>query len=237
MTIKHLDDAYFDALGEPKPGGAFNVVDDYRFDMAIRHLLSGSVLDVGVYFGDFLKRARDQSREISGTEINQKRVDLANKLLGENVVRLDFRNGRLTSFDDRTFDNVVCTEVLEHVPDQQNAVSELCRVAKRTVIITVPFREKIQTVCCVHCAGYTPYSGHLHAYGMNTFQALVPPGWHVAKQKSFGKRLTKHLVRLLRLDRTHSIPFVRALDFLLPGQGSWLLVVLERKELNDQDSN
>jgi ubiquinone/menaquinone biosynthesis C-methylase UbiE len=148
---------------------------------------------------------------------------------------LDFRNGKLTSFGDRTFDNVVCTEVLEHVPNQIDAISELCRVAKHTVIITVPFREKIQTVCCVHCADYTPYSGHLHAYDLNSFHALVPSGWHVAKQKSFGKRLTRHLVRLLRLDRIHSMPLVRALDFLFPGQGAWLLVVLERNKLNEQD--
>jgi hypothetical protein len=44
-------------------------------------------------------------------------------------------------FADRSFDVVLCLEVLEHIPPQSRArvVSELCRVARKTVIITHPY--------------------------------------------------------------------------------------------------
>ncbi len=43
-------------------------------------------------------------------------------------------------FPDETFDRIVCTEVLEHIPDDAKAVSELHRVLKRggTLAVTVP---------------------------------------------------------------------------------------------------
>ena len=42
------------------------------------------------------------------------------------------------SFDDRSFDTVVCTHTLEHVLDVHRAVAELRRVARRRLIVVVP---------------------------------------------------------------------------------------------------
>ena len=39
---------------------------------------------------------------------------------------------------DRTFDLVICSEVLEHIPDWPAAVANLARMARRYVLITVP---------------------------------------------------------------------------------------------------
>ena len=39
---------------------------------------------------------------------------------------------------DRTFDVVICSEVLEHIPDWPAAVANLARMARRYVLITVP---------------------------------------------------------------------------------------------------
>lgn len=91
--IEHIDDEYFEMLGEQKPG-IFGVLDAYRFRLVLDQLLPGSVLDVGVYFGDFLKLARKHGHEIAGTEVNEARKNLANSLLGEDAVVIDFRNGR-----------------------------------------------------------------------------------------------------------------------------------------------
>jgi SAM-dependent methyltransferase len=47
------------------------------------------------------------------------------------------------SFEEGTFDCVLCSEVLEHVEDDVKAVSELRRVLKAggTLVVTVPFRK------------------------------------------------------------------------------------------------
>jgi len=39
---------------------------------------------------------------------------------------------------DNTFDLVLCLEVLEHLPDPEQAVAELLRVSRRDVLISVP---------------------------------------------------------------------------------------------------
>ena len=41
-------------------------------------------------------------------------------------------------FADNHFDSVVCSEVIEHVPDDKTLVSELLRVAKEQVVVTTP---------------------------------------------------------------------------------------------------
>lgn len=42
---------------------------------------------------------------------------------------------------DQSFDVVTMLEVLEHVPDTRGALAEICRVASRFVILSVPSKE------------------------------------------------------------------------------------------------
>lgn len=227
--MKTIPNKYFESLGNPKPNKPFGLIDDYRFHTAFRHLAPGSVMDIGTYYGDLLMLARRDGREIYGTEINQERVDFANDLLGEKAVRIGFKNGSLGNFEDNYVDNIVCTEVIEHVPDDVFALSELCRVARKRVIITVPFNEKIKQSLCIHCGKYTPHSGHLHSYDFDTFKNITPRDWVIKFQKHFGKRLTHLIIKWLRLPRSQTIiPFIQVFDSLSIGSCSWLLVVFNK---------
>lgn len=227
MIKYSLPDKYFDALGEPKPSQAFGLLDDFRFSLVYRHLSPGSVLDVGAYFGDFLRLARDDGREIFGTEVNDVRLNLANKIVGKDVVVMDFRNGRLRKFSDNSVNNVVAMEVIEHVPDDRLAVSELCRVGRIRVMITVPLREQIQTVLCIHCNKYTPHSGHLHSYDLGTIAGLASENWRVTKQLPIAKPLTRLVASRLPKSKL-ALPMLRLVDLISPGLGKWLLVVIDR---------
>jgi ubiquinone/menaquinone biosynthesis C-methylase UbiE len=226
MTGHFHEDDYFEALGEPKLFEPFGTMDHYRFWRVHRQLIPGSVLDVGAYFGDFLKLAQKDGREIRGTEINAVRRDLANSILGSDVVVVDFRNGRLTQFRDSSVDNVVAMEVVEHVHDIRHAISELCRVARKRVILTVPFRERIQYVLCIHCNTYTPYSGHLHSFDFGSFSTLVPSNWNITREVTFANRAARWIsVRLPTTSGT--LMTMNLLDRLKPDSGQWLLTVVE----------
>lgn len=48
-------------------------------------------------------------------------------------------------YADNAFDLVICSEVLEHVPDDQQALRELLRVSKGPVLITVPAHPYLWT--------------------------------------------------------------------------------------------
>jgi len=41
-------------------------------------------------------------------------------------------------FEDKSFDTVVCSEVLEHLETPEDALRELCRVCSGTVVLSVP---------------------------------------------------------------------------------------------------
>ncbi len=224
--IERLPDEYFEALGAPKPSRPPGLLDAYRFHLVYQRLAEGSVLDVGVYFGDFLKLARRAGHDIFGTEVNAARKDLANSILGADVTVVDFRNGRLTRYSSDSIDNVVAMEVIEHVPDDRLAVSELCRAAREKVVITVPFREKIKTVLCVHCSQYTPHSGHLNSYDRGAFSELVPHPWVVTGELDFCRPLTRRVYRHLPRSAA-SISLLQLTDAVSFGWGRWLLVELE----------
>jgi SAM-dependent methyltransferase len=79
-------------------------------------------------------------------------------------------------YKDETFDRIICAEVMEHVPDDFKACSELTRVLKKNgrIAITVPtiFSEMI--------------------YDCLTFEYFATPGGHVRKY------LPKKLVSIMR---------------------------------------
>jgi len=224
-----LSDEFFENLGEPRPERPFDLLDAYRFDLCFRQLSSGSVLDVGAYLGDFLKLVLEDGREAYGSEINAKRVSLVNSIVAAEIVKLGFRNGNLDGFESKSVDNVVCMETVEHIIDDKYAISELCRVARKRVIITVPYREKIEQILCTHCNTFTPHHGHQHSYDDGSFKNLLPEGWKIIKELSFAVRLTR-MVRQILPESRLSIPVLRWLDKIVPGSGRWLLVVLEIAE-------
>lgn len=221
-----LSDEFFEALGKPKPEHPFDLLDAYRFDFCFRQVGNGSVLDVGAYLGDFLKLVIKDGREAFGSEINETRVELVNSIVGSGIVRLGFRNGALDGFETNCVDNVVCMETVEHIIDDKFAVSELCRVARNRVVITVPYREKVDQILCTHCSTYTPHHGHQHSYDDHSFEQMVPNGWRIVKNKSFAARITR-IIRRVIPESKFSIPLLRWADKFLPGSGRWLLIVLE----------
>ena len=139
-------------------------IDDYRFNFVYNLLEEGSVLDIGSYVGDFLMMLKERKRQFFGTDINKKRVKSINAKLGGNYCVIDFRNGNLNKFKSKSFDNVVCTEVLEHLPDNIKAIDELCRVARKKVIISVPYKEKLVQEICIYCGKRVPMSSPQNLY-------------------------------------------------------------------------
>jgi 2-polyprenyl-3-methyl-5-hydroxy-6-metoxy-1,4-benzoquinol methylase len=89
-----------------------------------RYALDGRpILDAGCGTGLILRYLPPGS---VGLDLNPRNIDVAAKRLPQH--RLVLGDIEKMEFDARSFGTVVCTEVLEHVPDPQQAISEIWRV-------------------------------------------------------------------------------------------------------------
>lgn len=68
----------------------------------------------------------------------------------------------------------MCSETLEHVPDLRAAVSELLRVARTAVVITVPHESEASVKA--HTKGACP---HIHSLTPNSFNSVLDYGWRI----------------------------------------------------------
>lgn len=106
--------------------------------------------------------------------------------------------------EDKSFDVVLCTEVLEHVPDPAMAVRELSRLVKEggQLILTAPFSSLTHFAPYHYVSGLSRYwyEHHLKALGFETVTAQANGGWidFIAQElwrlPWIGKSYSQHLL-------------------------------------------
>jgi len=99
--------------------------------------LTGPVLDFGTGRGALIEVLLREGIDASGIELD---VDLIRQSIPKEIAhRITLYDGRLpTDFHDGSFRSVICSEVLEHIPNYEDAVKEIARLASERVLITVP---------------------------------------------------------------------------------------------------
>lgn len=110
----------------------------------------------------------DRSLEdLKTTESRSK--DFASILLSENQFQLIQGDALNIPFDDNIFDRVICSEVLEHIPNYSMAIQEIARVTKTggRVGISVPhaWPERINWIIS---NDYKKDTGHIHLFNKKT---------------------------------------------------------------------
>ncbi len=88
------------------------------------------VLDVGASTGFIDHYLSDFFEQVVGIDIDEQAIAFANKRFnaGNLIFKLD--DAMKLSFDEDTFDLVICSQVYEHVPDSQLMFTEIYRVLK-----------------------------------------------------------------------------------------------------------
>ena len=101
-----------------------------------------SLLDVGIGRGVFLLPfLRDfPDKEVTSADILPHRVELWNDVAAGGIGNLHPRLEDIctTSLPDKCVDVVTMLEVLEHIPDAENAARQAMRLARQYVLVTVP---------------------------------------------------------------------------------------------------
>ena len=104
---------------------------------------------------------------------------------------------------DGSFDVILCTEVLEHVPDPIRVISEFSRLLKAEgmLILTAPFASLVHMAPYYYCSGFSRYwyEEHLNAHGFEIIKLESNGDWF-----SFCEQ---ELMRLGGMSRQYGNPF------------------------------
>ncbi len=142
-----------------------------------------SVLDVGAGQGSLLQELMGEFpriRSAFGCDISPKAVDMARrKVPAAEFAVVDVEHGPLDALAGRTFDLVICSEVLEHIPDDLAAMRHLRRLTRGHLIVsTMQGRMRAWEPAAV---------GHVRNYARGELRRkLEQAGFQVVKQIDFG---------------------------------------------------
>jgi len=168
------------------------------FGRIYAHVLSlirgATVLDVGCCFGflPLLAAERNPRLRVAGTDLVPSAAALAGRIARSqgNGARFAAADLLALPFAARAADTVLAVHVLEHLPAgaSARALAQLCRVARRRVVVAVPLEETPD-----------PTFGHRQAFDLPRLAAIGDiPGWSHAAYAADGGWLV--------LDRTAHSP-------------------------------
>jgi SAM-dependent methyltransferase len=107
-------------------------------------------------------------------------------------------------FDDRSFDLAMCCQVLEHLPDEvyRPTLRELERVARRHIVVSVPYRENLRLMHtrCGECRTVFHVWGHVRRFANRQLDSLFARFRPVAT-RYFGPSAPYHSRFVLRVNQ------------------------------------
>ena len=158
-----------------------------------------SVLDVGCGDGTLL-RSVDWADFKVGVDISYTALSLVTS--GHRVLA----SSEILPFRENGFDLVMSTEVLEHLPagGVEASCSEIQRVAKRYVLISVPFHEDLarKQARCSRCGHVYHIHLHLRSFGLSNLEGVFP-SYHLKEYRFSGSLEKTYPLWLLRIRRKY----------------------------------
>jgi SAM-dependent methyltransferase len=138
-----------------------------------------SVVDVGCGNGVYANIEKEGRLKIG--------IDLSKTALGFLTAPAAQANAVAIPFPNEAFDASLSMEMLEHMPDPtyRTVLSELKRVTRRYILISVPYNEQLQynsVVCPVCGKKFHPY-GHLRTYKIGDMGSVFSDQFDLVKCK------------------------------------------------------
>lgn len=128
----------------------------YRENLIVRAVLGslpdGRVLDAGCGSGSLVIRLARHGFRVDGIDLSEESIALGQKKIEEMGLEdcANLRRGDVThtNFLNKTFDGIICGEVLEHLTDDVAAVCEFNRILKDggICVVTVPANPNLWSI-------------------------------------------------------------------------------------------
>jgi SAM-dependent methyltransferase len=148
-----------------------NSIDELRTAQVLSMLPANmsSILEIGARYGVMTRKLAQRFPAVTALDLCKPPFEIEHvSTVAGNVEALQF--------DPNTFDCVICTEVLEHVPGVAAAASEIARVSHQYVLVSVPYKQdtRVGRTTCVHCGKVNPPYGHINTFDENRLASLFP---------------------------------------------------------------
>lgn len=150
----------------------------------IKPLNAETILDVGCGEGFTLANLAKNKigKSCVGVEQSKDTITVAGKL----HPGIKIKQGSVYNlpFKDGSFDLVICTEVLEHLESPEKALSELVRVSKKHVVVSVPSEPWFMLTNFVRGRYFTSFGnvpGHIKHWGKSGFLSFLRREGHKIK--------------------------------------------------------
>jgi ubiquinone/menaquinone biosynthesis C-methylase UbiE len=131
-----------------------------------------SILDIGSHGGTFLDML-ETKREcfVVGLERSSVAIQISKQHHQGTIIQGD---AAALPFDNKSFDAITALEVIEHLPYRiyEQALLEMERVARKYLIISVPYREERLFVKCPYCGCNFSAWYHLRSFDYNRLSSL-----------------------------------------------------------------
>jgi 2-polyprenyl-3-methyl-5-hydroxy-6-metoxy-1,4-benzoquinol methylase len=161
-----------------------------------------SVLDLGCGAGPYGKILMDAGHDWRGIDFNPAAAALAH----QSGISVEVADATATEFDDDAFDHVLLIEVIEHIDEPSRILEEARRLARRSVIISVP---NVAAIPLLFPYGVVPWhlleADHKNFFSPGNLATLlgdyfehvdVVPYGELSFRTLEGARITNHLLAI-----------------------------------------
>jgi len=144
---------FWSSIAEDYLRDQYRAVKDYpalwmrhRYTLDLLDPSAKDVLDIGCGPGEMLVELLNRGCTVSGTDISEGMIELARQNTSQHphASRLDLRVGDIEamSYASGSFDTVICSGVIEYLPEDSKALNELNRVLKPGGALIISVRNK-----------------------------------------------------------------------------------------------
>ncbi len=142
----------------------------------LKNMNPQSILDIGCGEGFLTQIVHGILPEVPivGIDLSEDAIKAARQRCPD----LKFQVGDIgkVPFETDSFDLVICSEVLEHVTEPDKALSEICRISKQHIFLSVPHEPWfwMLNLCALnHLSTLGNAPGHINHWGMKGFRNLA----------------------------------------------------------------
>ena len=129
------------------------IVDEMRAHLT-KPMSQINVLDVGCGGGIACEALANLGCQVTGIDLCEEMIQVAKEHAEKNCLKIEYECCKLEDLADQKFDLVLCLEVLEHVPDPEELVRQVCQKTAGISVFSTLNRTKMSFILSIVMAEY-----------------------------------------------------------------------------------